>query len=266
MPQPGAGSSVRRAGAELVLLAGVYVAYSVVRNRFGSARTSPEAAFRNAQRVIEIEDSLGLYFELALQDLFIDATAFIQFWNLYYGLFHFLVTAGVLIWAFVALEPSVYRWWRRTLLAMTVIALGGYASFPLMPPRLLASCGPYGACHKDPEARYIDTVTELGGIWSFESDAVESITNHYAAMPSLHVGWALWVAALGLGWCTNRWMRAGAGMHLVCTIFGVIVTANHYWLDAIGGLGAFVVGVGIAKGLSKLAVGTFRPANAELSS
>lgn len=233
-----------------------------------------DVAFGNAERVIDIEQSLGLYFELALQDVFVDATAFIQFWNLYYGLFHFLVTGAVLVWAFARLDPARYRWWRRTVVFGTIVALVGYALFPLMPPRLLADCGEFGACQLDPAMAYVDTVTDIGGIWSFESDAVESVTNHYAAMPSLHIGWSLWVAALGIACFRSRRMKSIAVLHPIFTLFGVIVTGNHYWLDAIGGLIALLIGAGLgwvsgwvnAWVLSKLDIGMFRPANGQLSS
>lgn len=248
---------------ELALIAGVYGAYSVVRNWFGSARVAPNVALDNAITVIRAERSLGIYNEPAVQGLFIDSTAFIQFWNLYYGLFHFLVTTCVLIWAFVGLGER-FAWWRSVLLSTTVAALVGYAWFPLMPPRLLAACGTYGGC-VDPrggdslssaDIDYVDTVTEIGGIWSFESDVIESVTNQYAAMPSLHVGWALWVVLVA--WAARgadgpRWAARGLALaHLSATIFGIVVTANHYWLDVVGAIGVVGAGVGIVWVWSKV--------------
>ena len=64
-------------------------------------------------------------------------------------------------------------------------------------------------------------------------------------MPSLHVGWALWVAVVAAVLLSGKWRLAGFG-HLGFTVFGVLVTANHYWLDAIGGAAVFAVGLGVA--------------------
>lgn len=260
--------SIRAAARELALIAGVYVGYSIVRNRFGSARVSPKIALDNARTIIDLERSLGIYNEAAIQRFFIDHVTFIQFWNLYYGLFHFLVTCCVLIWAFFALGDR-FVWWRSTLLGTTVVALVGYAAFPLMPPRLLTNCGTYGACLQgEPAATavpadlvFVDSVTEIGGIWSFESEAIETVTNHYAAMPSLHVGWALWVLVVMIGARRSRTAIAATFGHLFATIFGIVVTANHYWLDVLGGVVVVGTGVGIAWVLSKVSGLRVRPAN-----
>lgn len=252
--------SISTAARELALIAVVYVGYSIVRNWFGSARVSPDVALDNATTIIELERSLRIYNEAAIQRFFIDHIAFIQFWNLYYGLFHFLVTSCVVIWAFFALGDR-FVWWRSVLLWSTVVALVGYAAFPLMPPRLLATCGTYGGCLGEAgqngtvlaaDLVFVDTVTEVGGIWSFESQAIESVTNQYAAMPSLHVGWALWVVLVAVGFGRSRMAITVAAGHLVATIFGIVVTANHYWLDVLGGFVVVGAGVGIAGILSKV--------------
>ena len=240
---------------ELVLIGGVYGLYSLVRNEFGSAAVSPAAAADNADLVIDIEKALGLYIEADVQDAFIGGTAFIQFWNLFYGLFHFLVTFVVLIWLFFS-DPGRYRFWRRAGLITTVSGLIGFAVFPLMPPRLLGDCGDYGACR--PGSPYVDTVLDVGGIWSFESSGMEAISNQYAAMPSLHIGWALWCALILVARLTAPWARGLAGLYPLLTLFAIVVTANHYWLDGVGGVAA--VGLGIwLSGLwdRRVPVGTF---------
>lgn len=224
---------------EAVLLVGVYGIYSAVRNLFGSAAVEPEVAARNADIVIDIEQALGLYIEADVQDAFIDWTAFIQFWNLFYGLFHFLVTFLALIWLYLRF-PQEYRPWRRAGLIATTSALVGFAVFPLMPPRLLGDCGAYGACRIG--ERYIDTVREVGGIWSFESSGMEAISNQYAAMPSLHIGWALWSALILVPRLKPLWARVLAALYPVLTLFAIVVTANHYWIDGIGGVAVVAFG------------------------
>jgi len=224
---------------EVVLIAGVYVIYGLVRNEFGSAAVSPAAAAQNADRIIDIESAMGLYIEADVQAAFIDMTAFIQFWNLFYGVAHFLVTFVVLIWLYFA-DPGRYRFWRRAGLIGTTTALVGFAAFPLMPPRLLGDCGPFGACR--PDSPYVDTVLDVGGIWSFESSGIEAISNQYAAMPSLHIGWALWCAFLLVPRLRTRWAKRAAGLYPLLTLFAIVVTANHYWIDAVGGVIVMAIG------------------------
>lgn len=234
----------RRALIELGVVAAVYVAYSFVRNRFGSASVSPDVAYANAVRIIEWERGLRAFVELDVQRAFVGNTTFIQFWNLHYGVFHFVCTVLAFGWALLRLSSETYRWWRNAIVSMTLIALAGYAAFPLMPPRLLADCGDFGACAH--ELVFVDTVSEIGGIWSFETEAVRAVTNQYAAMPSLHIGWALWVAFLIWRRFPNGWVKALAVAHPVATLFGITVTGNHWWLDAVGGAAAFGLGIAIA--------------------
>jgi hypothetical protein len=238
---------------EAVLVAVVYLAYSAVRNLFGSAAVSPDAAAANADRVISIEESLGLYIEADVQEAFIDYTAFIQFWNLFYGLFHFAVTFGALIWLFVRF-PADYRFWRRAGLIATSSALVGYAVFPLMPPRLLGNCGPYGACRAG--ERFVDTVVEVGGIWSFESSGLEAISNQYAAMPSLHIGWALWSALILGPRLKHKLAQLLAWVYPLLTLFAIVVTANHYWIDGLGGVAVVAIGFVLSKAYDQWANGT----------
>jgi len=238
-----------RLWVELILVIGVYSVYSIVRNLFGSAAVAPAVAAENADRVIRIEKAIGLYFEPGLQEVFIDWTAFIQFWNLFYGLFHFLVTYVVLGWLYVRF-PQDYRHWRRAGLVATTTALAGFAAFPLMPPRLLGDCGRYGACL--PGQTYVDTVREVGGIWSFESSGFEAITNQYAAMPSLHIGWAFWSALILVPRLRQLWAKALAFAYPWLTLFAIVVTANHYWIDGVGGVLVVLFGLATSNGYERL--------------
>ncbi len=228
-----------RLWVEALLVGGVYFAYSLVRNLFGSAAVGPDIAVRNADWIIDIEKAMGLYLEAEVQEIFIGANWFIQFWNLFYGAFHFLITFGALIWLYVKF-PDDYRFWRRTGLIATGTALIGFAAFPLMPPRLLGDCGAYGACR--PGETFVDTVIEVGGIWSFESSGWETISNQYAAMPSLHIGWALWCAWVLVPRLQSRIAKALAASYPALTMFAIVVTANHYWIDGLGGVVVVAVG------------------------
>ncbi len=219
-----------------------YAVYTSIRNQFGSAAVSPSRALTNARRVIDFEGALGLYHEATIQDWFDGADTFLRFWNIYYGSLHFIVTLGVMVWLYRR-HPHRYRRWRSTLASTTGLALIGFAAFPLMPPRLLGDCGPYGGCQ--PDHGYVDTLADVGGLWSFDSGTMQEISNQYAAMPSLHVGWSAWCVLAAYPVLRGRWSRAAMLAYPLATVFGIVVTANHYWIDAVGGLVVLAAGAAL---------------------
>lgn len=200
-----------------------YVVYSVIRNTQGSAAVSEAHALGNALRVVRLEEALGLYRERALQGAFLGWRTFIEFWNLFYGTFHFVVTVLALVllfWRF----PDRYRRLRNVLAATTALALVGFVAYPLMPPRLLPS--PYG---------FVDTLRTFGSPWSFESGPVAKVSNQFAAMPSLHIAWATWSAWALVPALRHTFAKVLAAVYPVLTLFAIVVTANHFVLDAAGG-------------------------------
>jgi hypothetical protein len=219
---------------ELLYIAVFYGVYSVIRNQFGSASVSESMALHHAEWVIRIERDLRLFHEETIQEWFLGWRSFIQFWNLFYGTFHFVVTTFCLLWLF-ARFPERYARWRTTLAVTTALALIGFATFPLLPPRLLPSG--YG---------FVDTLAQFGGIWSFDSGAMSKVSNQYAAMPSLHFAWSTWCALVLVPTLRPRWLKALAIAYPVLTLFAITVTGNHYWLDAAGG--AAILAIGVAAG------------------
>jgi len=218
---------------EVVYILAFYAVYSVVRNTQGSATVSAAHALSNALRVIRLERALRLYQEQAIQQAFLGARLFIEFWNLFYGTFHFIVTAFALIYLFRKF-PHRYRRWRNALAFTTAFALIGFATFPLMPPRLLPA-----------SYRFVDTLRAYGALWSFDSGAVHKISNQYAAMPSLHFAWSSWSALVLVPAVRARWAKVLAAVYPLCTLFAIVVTANHYVLDAAGGVVVLAAGMGI---------------------
>jgi hypothetical protein len=249
---------------EALIVAAFYAVYSWTRNQFGSNKIAadgiPDQAFTNAVRVIRWETAINLFHEETVQAWFLPYKWFIQFWNTYYGTMHFIVTLGVFILLFVK-RRDVFPQWRNTLAAMTALAIVGFAFFPLMPPRLLDEPCPAtdpssygGACIETSERPeggwgFVDTLSEYGGPWSFDSDTMASISNQYAAMPSMHIGWSTWCAVAVWPLLTRRWMKVLVALYPLATLFCIIVTANHFWLDGVGGLLAFGVGALIGWGM-----------------
>jgi len=211
----------------------LYGIYSVVRNVQGSV-LSVTTANDNALDIVELQKTLHIFNEQAIQEFFLPNDGFIKALNIYYGTAHFVVTIGVLFWLF-HLKTERYHRYRNIIFATTGLALIGYMSYPLTPPRLLPAS--YG---------FVDTLRTIGGTWSFDNDAVENVSNQYAAMPSLHVGWALWCAFAVAPTLRNWVLRAGVFLYPALTTLAIVVTGNHYWMDVVGGALVFAGGWGVA--------------------
>jgi hypothetical protein len=143
-----------------------------------------------------------------------DHTAFLA--NVYYVSVHFPGTALLLIWLYVR-HRHAYARVRNELVVLTAAGLFVHMLFPLAPPRLAG----VGA---------VDTMLSVGP--SAYPAAADGIANQYAAMPSLHIGWAILVAVAVLRVSRSRW-RWAIALHAPVTVFVVVVTANHYWTDGI---------------------------------
>jgi hypothetical protein len=241
-----------------LLIAGIfYGLYSVVRNTFGAGPESRDIAYRHAVDVIDIEKAVGLWFEPRLQHWYLGLPGhgLIRGWNIFYGTAHFAVTMGILVLAFRK-APQWYRFVRTMLAGATALALIGFAGFTLMPPRLLDSSSKFGSC-KDLGAgcrgyQVTDTVERWGGIWKFGQGKMSVVSNQYAAMPSMHFGWSTWCAitlVLVIGRGRLRWL---AFLYPAATLFCILVTGNHFWLDALFGGLALAGGAAIATLVQRL--------------
>lgn len=222
----------------MVAVIAFYGLYTLVRNTQGSAAVSAGHALSNARTLIQLERAFGIFHEQGIQAAFVQARAFMRFWNVFYGSAHFVVTGFALVWLFRR-TPHRYRFWRTVLAVTTALALAGYALFPLLPPRLLPTS--YG---------FVDSLEAFGGLWSFESGGVARLSNQYAAMPSLHVAWALWSAAVLVPAMRSRWARALVFAYPAMVVFAIVVTANHYFLDAVAGALTLLAGYGLARVLT----------------
>jgi hypothetical protein len=222
---------------ELLMIGAVYVVYESVRNVSKSGATE---AYANALRIIDWQRAVNLWHELAVQEWALRYEPLIVASNYYYGVAYMAVTIFGLLWLYRR-HPDDYPLWRNTLLIGTLLGLIGFATFPLMPPRLLDRLGDgqfFG---------FVDTLVSYPTLWSFESPTMQAISNQFAAMPSLHCGWAFWGMWVFLPRVTSWWAKALAVLYPITTVFVVVATGNHYVLDAVGGLVIFVVGYGAAR-------------------
>lgn len=225
---------------EVLLVLVVDLFYETIRN-FSSA--NPSRAYANAERLINWQQTIGMFFERRMQLWALDYLPLIIVANYFYGSAYIGATLFALFFLYRRF-PDDYALWRTTLLVGTLLALIGFATFPLMPPRLLDSMG--GASYG-----FVDTLVKYPTFWSFESEAMKSISNQFAAMPSLHCGWALWGMAVFYPRVRSWWAKSLAVLYPVITIIVVIITGNHYWLDAVGGAVIFIAGYAIARVISR---------------
>lgn len=223
------GAVQRRFLHELVLLGLLFVVYRVGRLLVAG---HTREAFTHADQVWGLERRLRLPNELLLQDALLHNRGLVEAANSYYAAVHFPATVAFLAWLLLR-RPQHYFWVRRTIVALTGAALAIHMLYPLAPPRLT------------PELGFIDTGAVFGPAVYGPPDG-GSVANQFAAMPSLHIGWALLVA-IGLIVATRtrwRWLWLA---HPLVTSAVVVATANHYWLDglvAVALLGMALVAVG----------------------
>jgi len=221
---------------EILAVVAFYVLYSTVRNlHHGNA----DEAFRHARELISLERDLAIYHEQAIQSWAMGWRPFIIAGNYFYGSLHFIVTGGVMIYLYRKWSDD-YPLWRNTLAVGTGLALIGFAFFPLMPPRLLPHH--YG---------FVDTLAKDPAFWSFNSGAVSKISNQFAAMPSVHCAWALWCACALVPRLKHMWAKVLAVIYPVTTVTAIVITANHYFLDAPAGFIALGIGYLAARAFTR---------------
>jgi hypothetical protein len=217
---------------EMLAIGLFYIVYSAVRNA-DKART--HEAFEHARQIMDWQRTLGINHEQTLNKWALHFTPLVVAANYFYGSLHFVVTIGVGIYLFRK-WPDDYPRWRNTLGIATAIALIGFRFWPLMPPRLLPEH--YG---------FVDTLAKYPTLWTFNSGAMKNISNQFAAMPSVHCCWALWCACALVPRLKHTWAKWLAAFYPVTTVTVIVITANHYLLDAIGGFAIFGIGYVVAR-------------------
>ncbi|MEU1037057.1 phosphatase PAP2 family protein [Streptomyces sp. NPDC005551] len=240
MPQTeaaGTGAIARtrlRWWTELPLLVLVYACYSAGRLL---ARGDVAGAVDHGLAILRVEKFLRLNAEHPLNRLFTHHAWLGVPADFWYASLHYLVTPVILVWLFRS-RTVRYRAARTWLMTSTFIGLIGFTLLPTCPPRLLT------ASHG-----FVDTMAQYSdyGWWGGEASAprgMGGMTNQYAAMPSLHVGWSLWCGVMLWRHGRTPLARIAGVMYPLLTTVVVMGTANHYFLDAVAG--AAVMGVGLA--------------------
>ncbi|MFE9494102.1 phosphatase PAP2 family protein [Streptomyces collinus] len=226
-PEPDAPTTARPPLLrEFLLVAGLFLVYKLGR-RLAVGHTAD--AFRDAHRVWGLERAAHLPDETAVQSALLHGDTLVHLANTYYAAVHFPATLAFLVWMYPR-RPAHYVWARRVLAAVTAAALVLPFTFPLAPPRMVTGTG------------LVDT-GRLYGPSVYGPPAGDHLSNQFAAMPSLHFGWALMVA-IGLIAATRSRLRWLWLLHPLVTLLVIVGTANHYWLDAIAA--TVLLGVALA--------------------
>ncbi|WP_277832126.1 phosphatase PAP2 family protein [Speluncibacter jeojiensis] len=192
-------------------------------------------AFANARSVWDLERAAHLPSETSLNAFFANSELLAIPANVYYATVHFPFAIATLVWLWVFRAP-LYRWTRNVMVGLTGTALLVHIFFPLAPPRMMHDLG-----FVDLAAVYGESV--------YGSPETDTLSNQFAAMPSLHIGWALLLALALCFAFRSRWRWLFLAHPLITTVV-VVATANHYWLDGIVAVALMVVVIALVRAVS----------------
>jgi len=188
-------------------------------------------AFRHAHAILSFEEHLGIAPEHALNNWLDHHYVLAYISSDFYDNAIFGVTFGLAAWLWWR-RPDLYRPLRNDLVLANLIGFAVFWAYPVAPPRMLPG--------------FIDVVAKVGGLGSWHSTLV-SAADQLAAMPSMHLAWAVWCSLVVWRLASPgrwKWAAAVAGVaYPLTTAFVVLGTANHYLLDVLAGTGCTLVSV-----------------------
>jgi len=214
---------------ETAFVFGIMIVYFLIR---GGLPVRAADAFERANQVIQLEQRLGFFVELQWQEKITDSETMMKLANWVYVWGHLPVLIFAAVWMYVRNRPR-YRVYRNALILSGFVGLIGYALFPMAPPRLL------------PEWGFVDTVAAFTKE-NYEMQP-EFFINHYAAVPSLHFGWALLIGIGLIDADKSLFIRAFAVVSTVAMFFGIVLTANHFLFDMIVGSAIVLLALAVAQ-------------------
>lgn len=215
---------------EIALVAAGFLAYFLVR---GAVIDREADAFSHARSIIDLQDMMGIWIEPEFNAWVVDHRVVTRFLNFVYFWLDFPLVVGVgllLFWR----RRNCYTLLRDSILISGAFALVFYWTFPVAPPRYLTDWG------------FVDTVEQFSNL-SYQAQSMRPFVNPYAAVPSLHVGWAM-LLVVAVFQATPHWgPRSAMFAIFVAQSVAVVGTANHFILDGVAGL--IVCAAALAVGL-----------------
>jgi hypothetical protein len=215
--------------AELAIAIAMYGVYEIVRG-FGS--TTLAAARAHTADIVAVERAAGVFVERSVQNAVEALPAVPALLGFAYMGLHFGATVAMLVWVHRS-HRAQFALVRTTIIAATAISLVVYVLYPAAPPRL-SGLG------------FADTVTDSAGI-NLSSDTLGSLYNPFAAVPSLHFGYALLVGGVVYALASRRWVRWLGAAYPPFMLFTIVATGNHFLLDAVAGGIVTVLGYAMAR-------------------
>ena len=213
---------------EFGFLAGLYLIYLLTRIRSVGA---VDEALRNARDLADWERRSGWLVERAAQELITGHAAVAVLFNLLYLVPHFLAVLGFLWWAYHR-RPTAFPFARNLFFASSLVSFVMFVAYPVAPPT------------KVPELGIVDSMVEYGPV-SYEMGA-DQLRNAVAAMPSVHVVYAI-IASVGFATLLRSWWRRVlACLYIPLSIFVIMATGNHFLVDAAGAAVPILVGAPLA--------------------
>lgn len=219
----------RDALRQLIILVTAFALYDLVRI---VSQGREVVALAHSQGIIHAEKALRIYWEPALQRAILGNRTTVESLNWFYARVHVPAIFLTLVLIYLYRNDS-WRRFRNTFLVMDAIGLAIFVSIPVAPPRLVPGSGLI-----DTKFLYSDSLQT--GVMSF-------VTNPYAAMPSLHFGYSLFTAAALWILCPSRLARVVAIAYPVAVLASIVLTGNHYFLDALAGASVLAVAAAIVR-------------------
>ncbi|HEY5390425.1 MAG TPA: phosphatase PAP2 family protein, partial [Solirubrobacteraceae bacterium] len=217
-------------------IAWLFWLYDVINN---AAPLRLALARRNAVGLLSLERTLGLDFERTLNHWLAGHMTLGSIASYYYFFTHGMVTIVVLVLLWWRNAP-LYRRLRTRLVIVNLIAFVVFWRYPLAPPRMFPGRG------------FVDVIGNSHSLVSWSSTALVDDADQLAAMPSLHIAWALW-SAIGL-WqlFRRRWIAGLAALYPLTTAFVVLSTGNHYVLDVVAGAATLCLAFALQSAFDRL--------------
>jgi hypothetical protein len=225
---------VYRDAFEIGLVALAFLLYFLVR---GAVVNRESDALRNANHIIDIERALGIFWEPRLQEVVLHRRLLVDLFNfIYFWLdFPLIVFVGLALYFFRRHQYTVAR---DAILLSGGLALIVYNVFPVMPPRLL------------PTGEFIGTIEKYNQL-SYQAQSMQAFVNPYAAVPSLHFGWAMIIGGSIVLATRNPLIRAFGVLLPWAQLAAIVFTANHYIVDAFAGLVVCLGGLLLAAAMQR---------------
>lgn len=219
----------RRDGvAQLAVVLGAFAAYEAARL---AMTPNWSQAFANARRIEGWESALGFAWEQSLQRAFLAMPDLVHFLNVFYFVGHFVFTGIFFVWLYHRARPG-FRLFRNGFLVATAISVLVHWRFPTAPPRLAMS-------------ELQDTLLVLSGI-DIGSPTSSALSNPVAAVPSLHAAYAVGVGIGVLLYARAPLLRLAGAVYPPLVLLTIVVTGNHFILDAVAGIAVLAAGFAVA--------------------